>query len=655
MAVSNLGWKALHGRRHDWAFRAYDQFMESLSPEVRSRLGHKSNDKEAYVVVFGPTQVGKTTLIIDLMGVVPDAMSRVSEVLRGGRKSGRSATSTAIEYRRSPDACWGLSVEGTMRWMPTDASMTAAVGELRQRMESRKLQVTIPCTVCIPSDCFSSDPAQPHVRIFDLPGDESAENVEQEHVSEMARQYIPLADLILLVGRSDDLTFLQPDRLTLPGIGNWQRVPSRFRVVITFSYAPQDVRDALRKLSKPPDVREVRESLIAEIEKAGPLAPAARRPELFYPLEFGSSWLHARDSHTDLHTLLSPLIDELKRQLRQDILDSTASWARLKSAASAHMVVNELMDEGLCQIQQRVAAAQHEEKKHEDELKQYKAAREDLKRRLEHLDACLEVLQHDQLVLDTQHGFAWPPLLEIAAADETVAGFRLMIEQTRIELRRVVAEVRPLAGEKSSQDKAIAPRRRFWLQLSPDLDAVDVNRIVDDAFTSLVASLNKHWLDKYWFTDSARRPYQTDLSMFEEAKQDAVDQVKAAVSTAWETAAVEKLKTMQIKALALRGDLASWNACIQHTERALTAARRRVADALAQRVEHEDRMERELTESRRFNCILDECYLEELLARRKDVLEAPTQADRVLALMAAVQLASERRGLQNRVAEGLTH
>lgn len=654
MAVSNGGWKALHGRRHDWAFRAYDQFMESLSPEVRNRLGHKSSDEEAYVVVFGPTQVGKTTLIIDLMGVVQEAMGRVSGVLRGGRASGKSATSTAMEYRRSPDVRWGLSVEDTVRWMPTDESMTAAVGELRQRMESRELQVTMPCTVCIPSDCFSSDPAQPHVRMFDLPGDEPANPVEQEHVNEMARQYIPLADLILLVGRSEDLTFLQPDRLTLPGIGNWQRVPSRFRVVTTFSYAPQDVRDAMRKLSKSPDVREVRESLIAEIEMAGPLAPAARRPELFYPLEFGSSWLHAREGHADLYTRLSPLIDELKRQLRQDILNSTNSWARLTSAASAHAVVSDLMDEGLCQIQQRVAAAQHEVEKHSDEVDQCKAAREDVKRRLERLDALLAVLQQDQLVHDAQHGLAWPSSLNRSEANETVAGFRWMVQQSCIALRLAVAAARPLVGGKASHDPATGPRRNFWLNLSADLDAVDVNRIVDNAFTSLTISLDRYVWDTYWLTGNGS-DYQTDRRLFDDCERDAESLVKAAVSTVWEAAAAEELYAMQQKGQTMGLDLASWDARIQDIQRPLEAARQRVAAASAQRVEYEARMERELSESRRFTRILDECYLEELLARRLDVLEAPTSGDGAMALMAAVQLASERRALQSRVAEDLTH
>lgn len=68
------------------------------------------------MVVFGKTQVGKTTLLMDLMGVSPAAMERVSTALRGGRAHGHSATATTMEYRRSEDQRWGLRVHEVTRW-----------------------------------------------------------------------------------------------------------------------------------------------------------------------------------------------------------------------------------------------------------------------------------------------------------------------------------------------------------------------------------------------------------------------------------------------------------------------------------------------------------------------------------------------------------
>lgn len=73
-----------------WAFKAYDRFAERLSPDVQRHLGVQR--KEAYTVVFGRTQVGKSTLILHLLGVRAAAIGSLSDVLRGGRKSGNSST-----------------------------------------------------------------------------------------------------------------------------------------------------------------------------------------------------------------------------------------------------------------------------------------------------------------------------------------------------------------------------------------------------------------------------------------------------------------------------------------------------------------------------------------------------------------------------------
>jgi septal ring factor EnvC (AmiA/AmiB activator) len=112
---------------------------------------------------------------------------------------------------------------------------------------------------------------------------------------------------------------------------------------------------------------------------------------------------------------------------------------------------------------------------------------------------------------------------------------------------------------------------------------------------------------------------------------------------------------MQDECQALKWDLATWDAQIQGLQRALDEVSQRIADVSAELVEFEARMCRELSESRLFTRILDECYLEELLARRQEVFEAPTPSDGAMALMAAVQLGSERRALHNRVAEGIPH
>ncbi|HCT8923394.1 TPA: hypothetical protein OUA79_005587, partial [Klebsiella variicola] len=132
-------WQRLESRQSEWAFRAWERLIKTLSPDVQERIQLRESDADPYVVIFGKTQVGKTTLLLDLMGIDLQQMATLSQVLRGGREAGKSATATAMEYRRSPDARWGLSVQSEKRWFTSDDALAEALAQLRQHMERGEL------------------------------------------------------------------------------------------------------------------------------------------------------------------------------------------------------------------------------------------------------------------------------------------------------------------------------------------------------------------------------------------------------------------------------------------------------------------------------------------------------------------------------------
>lgn len=196
-------WHALHLQQSDWALRAYDRLVSTLGEDVQDKLRYTTEAVQPYIVIFGETQVGKTTLLLDLMGVDPVQMTTISEVLRGGREAGKSATATAMEYVRSPAQRWGLDLPGSAStmWIDSDEAVSTALGQLRSEMENGHLPAHAqPCVVRIPQRFFDTTPNAAHqVRILDLPGDSPANEVEQQHVERMAQTYLPFADLILLV------------------------------------------------------------------------------------------------------------------------------------------------------------------------------------------------------------------------------------------------------------------------------------------------------------------------------------------------------------------------------------------------------------------------------------------------------------------------
>lgn len=319
---------------YEWAYRAHDTFVSALSDEFRGHFVHDLRRGEARVVVYGESQVGKTSLILDLMGVSEDQFHRVSGVLRGTRTSGESATASAMQYRRSMDGGWRVFRSGQSDSMPLDDEAAAsALASIRDEMEAGVLDPGEVNVVAIPADCFQDGGGLP-VAMLDLPGANAANERERTHVHEVASRYVSTADLVLLVGRGDWLSFLKPDRLQVPGIEDWQLMPWRFRVVFTHAYTLDSIQNALRRHSGPLSVAALRRMFVEQVATfnhiQGDISP------MVYPLEFGDSWLAAGGGTDNVKALVAPLNEALKEELKSDIAMACADHARLRSALNAH-------------------------------------------------------------------------------------------------------------------------------------------------------------------------------------------------------------------------------------------------------------------------------------------------------------------------------
>ena len=72
----------------------------------------ESNEKKL-AILYGKSQVGKTTLILALMGIKSDSFKKVEDILRAGREKGKSSTSIAIKYGYSNDSFWYINKDRT--------------------------------------------------------------------------------------------------------------------------------------------------------------------------------------------------------------------------------------------------------------------------------------------------------------------------------------------------------------------------------------------------------------------------------------------------------------------------------------------------------------------------------------------------------------
>lgn len=302
----------------DWAHKAYDAYCAGLPLEVREQLRKPAG--EAFVVLYGPTQVGKTTLILTMLQLSEDGHARVGKTLRGKRSKGESSTAVATQYRQSKDDKWSLSWQGRHITASSDEEMANELEQLRRSMMEGMIEASDDyCTINIPLSYFKQregEKVQKVIRILDLPGIEADNVQEKEYVRAISRKFVPIATLTLLVSKADDLGFFFKGLECVPEIQHWTHIPSRFRVVTTYSFTPETVRKTVKK--KQGNIKAYQQELIAQIGTFGALPEKAKKEDLYYPLEFGTSW---QESNLRKNT---PTLDKMIQQEFKRLYDDIA-------------------------------------------------------------------------------------------------------------------------------------------------------------------------------------------------------------------------------------------------------------------------------------------------------------------------------------------
>jgi hypothetical protein len=598
-------WQANFDARMDWAFEAYGRLVASLSDDVSSTMA--SAHPEAYVVVFGRTQVGKTTLLLELMGVSANSMNRVSKVLRGGRVKGQSATATAMEYGRAIDAHWVLQLPNQQpEHFPDDVQACAALGAIRQMMETRQLQLNGPVRLEIPCDCFQPvQEGHARVRMLDLPGDQASNPVEQQYVAQIAERFVAGADLILLVGKMDDLSFLKPGGLVLPGIEDWQIVPERFRIVTTYSFTAGSVQAAVRKHGL--RVEHLRQRLIEQLETFGSLGAEARRPELFFPLEFGQSIERAAKHAPELVEKIKPVVDELKAQLAHQIKTATTPMARLRSVLRSHLTVAKLkehklsgMDAELNVLHSRVKAARAAL----DVAKKVAESNSKRHTRLTHRQEQLVCAKPKASVAVICALEASQHVAALSRCDKNVKSLQSCIDDFRAWLREsYLALDASVVGES-------AELSWFWRNIRPPLeqDLPAIRELLDVHFCSIESRFQRYWSNGYWFDSS----FEQDSATIREAMRAATSRCRELAARRWRSAIDRKIKAHDKACLESLSELSIDEKLLRELKLKAKAAEQTLRRMEKVRVDFDSRMVADQERCLAFTKLLDESYQRQL-------------------------------------------
>ena len=629
-------WHALQAHQSDWAFRAYARLIKTLSKDVQEKLQLKEEVADPYVVIFGKTQVGKTTLLLDLMGIDPAQLGRISQVMRGGREAGKSATATAMEYCRSANGRWGLTLRSKTHWFEAEADVTRALGQLREDMEAGQLVAESPCVVHIPSSFFASQAAEGQsIRILDLPGDNPANAAEQAHVNHMAKTYLPFADLVLLVGRGDDLGFLRPEALTLPGIEDWQAMPHRFRIVTTYSYFAQSIKDAAREDARF-DASKSRRRLIQQIELFGRLSDQAQDEHLYFPLEFGTSWMSMQKNEPELHAQIAPLIAGLRSELLEQISQSTSPVGRLRSTLDSHLGVGYIQKKKTEAVEQTIEQLESKNTTLVREIAIWTAA---IRKAQDNWRTALQGLQTNTLgdgMKLIEHA-ASSPVFTVSGSYPPKEG---AVKDDCETLRTLVNDYYRLLKGMHLEVKD-NPRLAYWegvrrLVNEPDLRMIE--DIIDDAFSSIRYKLANYTFDTYLFSSN----YQEDLRKVHSAGSEALNELVRLWKKRW-------LGALTVLDQEFKRDIDALEASLelQRYEQMLLIKQR-------ERVEHETALkhgelkriaqtsQQDLERCKRFTHLLDEEYLAELGQRMSLAMNDQDDCDALLQLLACTQLSNQR-------------
>jgi hypothetical protein len=325
-------------------WRWVEDSLAWLRGELFAQEEQRPDTGATHVMVVGDSQVGKTTLLIRLLGVTtPDAAAATHDVLRGGQDYGNAATAAPIRYRWSPDPDRWMLVHDTGQDWLSDDEMKAELGRLRGggggvlawNPDDRPLEVGLPARY--------GDDNRAELRILDLPGLFAERDDEQLLAHQLVSRFAPVMSLIVFVQLADKMAdaFNDPAIAQSAHLAGWTENLRGYRVVLTRAFKDASMQKlAFRTAGRGGSAKAVADAVRTEL--AEQLADSLTAPvdpdqlgKYLYPVDLGDSW-------RDLVTL-KPQVAETLQPARDTVLDElVTSLADVADRVRHHLAAPDL-------------------------------------------------------------------------------------------------------------------------------------------------------------------------------------------------------------------------------------------------------------------------------------------------------------------------
>ena len=236
-----MEWNQLFLKKEDWQRKTFEIIKSDLISARDNRFVRYDNTVENHLVmIYGKSQVGKTTLILNMIGLKPECFSEVYETLRAEVPRGNSSTSTAIIYAKSVNEQYGCALSSIDALSSKDTQyydkkgMISHLEKIRKQVENNRVLPNSILFIYIPKNYFIPDSTADSISIMDMPGIESRNHKEDIHVQNLMTKYIPISSVCIIACRSNEIQSLES--LELPNHLEWKRMEHRFILVITHAY-----------------------------------------------------------------------------------------------------------------------------------------------------------------------------------------------------------------------------------------------------------------------------------------------------------------------------------------------------------------------------------------------------------------------------------
>ena len=242
-----MEWNQIFNNKQLWQRNTFYRLKNNLFSTKNNRFIEYDNSHETHlVIVYGKTQVGKTTLILNMIGLKQDKFTEVYDTLRAGISKGNSSTSTAIIYSKSPSNQYGCAISSIYSTdidfisFYNQQEMVQKLKDIRSNVESNNMNINNILYIYIPCEYFRNDNTVNNVSIMDLPGVESRNKAEKAHVEDLMLKYIPLSTVCVVACRANEIQLLET--LSLPNDLDWMNMPHKFLLVLTNAYSVGNIK-----------------------------------------------------------------------------------------------------------------------------------------------------------------------------------------------------------------------------------------------------------------------------------------------------------------------------------------------------------------------------------------------------------------------------